>query len=277
MTENPRTPIVEVTIAAPFDAVWRALRDPAEIRRWHGWEYEDAGGLAAEIDAIYVKGASASRDTGTIEFDGLDHRFEVQERGPRATIVRVTKPGPAGDERWDEIEQGWISFVQQLRFFLERHAGHDRQTLMLSVEGAMPAAAALGIDERAPLFEAPFQRGFVIGDGDAVVILHTPPAGGGRIIAGAYGAAAAQAVAGLPSSSAPSSGRAPPKGTEPSGTVAAACPCASTTSSMRSRISTSRVIGSAPTSASARSRVGGILNGAPRTGSCRSARTIWSW
>lgn len=37
MTESDPI-IVEVTVAAPPDAVWRALRDPAEIRRWHGWE-----------------------------------------------------------------------------------------------------------------------------------------------------------------------------------------------------------------------------------------------
>ena len=28
---------IEVTVAAPVEEVWRALRDPAQLRRWHGW------------------------------------------------------------------------------------------------------------------------------------------------------------------------------------------------------------------------------------------------
>ena len=49
MTEDT-TPQIEVTIAAPVDAVWDALRDKEKIRHWHGWDFE---GLAEEIDLIY--------------------------------------------------------------------------------------------------------------------------------------------------------------------------------------------------------------------------------
>ena len=37
MTEH-RDVAVEVTIAAPIETVWRALRDRDDLRRWHGWE-----------------------------------------------------------------------------------------------------------------------------------------------------------------------------------------------------------------------------------------------
>ena len=30
--------LVEVTVPAPADAVWAALRDPAKIKDWFGWE-----------------------------------------------------------------------------------------------------------------------------------------------------------------------------------------------------------------------------------------------
>jgi uncharacterized protein YndB with AHSA1/START domain len=50
-----RAVAVETTIGAPFAAVWKALRDPAEIRRWHGWEYDEGGGLDAEISVIYLE------------------------------------------------------------------------------------------------------------------------------------------------------------------------------------------------------------------------------
>jgi len=194
MTEDDRTPIVEVTIAAPFDVVWQALRDPAEIRRWHGWEYEEGGGLAAEVDAIYGAGATASRTEGTIEFDGLDHRFEVEARADDATIVRVTKPGPAAEETWDEVEQGWVSFVQQLRFFLERQRGRDRSTLMLAVpDGPPPTPATLGLEHAEPVFSTRFQTGLAPGAGNtSLVVLHAPPGGGGRVIVSAYGSDATE-------------------------------------------------------------------------------------
>jgi len=44
---------IEVTVAAPVATVWEHLRDPGLIGRWHGWDYEEDGGLAGEIDLIY--------------------------------------------------------------------------------------------------------------------------------------------------------------------------------------------------------------------------------
>lgn len=31
--------IVDILVVAPIDVVWRALREPAEINRWFGWDY----------------------------------------------------------------------------------------------------------------------------------------------------------------------------------------------------------------------------------------------
>jgi uncharacterized protein YndB with AHSA1/START domain len=139
-----RTAAVEMTIAAPFATVWKALRDPAEIRRWHGWEYDADGGLDAEIDVIYRQGVTADQAAGTITIaDGS--RFELEDRGAE-TVVRVTMPTPAAswDEHYDDIREGWTSFVGQLRFALEQHPGEERRTLHLS------GAGALGIDAGAP-------------------------------------------------------------------------------------------------------------------------------
>jgi len=77
---------VETTISAPFETVWNALRDPFEIRRWHGWEY-DGDALADEIDVIYFQDVEADEAAGTITMaDGS--RFEVEARGPH-TVVRA--------------------------------------------------------------------------------------------------------------------------------------------------------------------------------------------
>jgi hypothetical protein len=52
--------------------------------------------------------------------------------------VRVTRTAPAGDG-WDGIYEGWMTFVQHLRFSLGRHRGEQRRTLYLS--GAAEGAA----------------------------------------------------------------------------------------------------------------------------------------
>lgn len=139
--------IVEVTVAAPVDVVWKALRDPAEIRRWHGWEYD---GLEAEIDMIFIADVSVSEERRTL--DTGEGVFQLEPRGAQ-TIVRVTRAGPARDAGWeevyDEIDEGWLTFVQQLRFALERHPGEDRRTLFLAgrlrAENGRLPADALGI------------------------------------------------------------------------------------------------------------------------------------
>lgn len=121
---------VEVTIAAPVEVVWRALRDRAEIRRWHGWDYDQ---IDAEIEEIYFSAATESAAEHTLDTGG--GVFELEARGP-ATVVRVVLAAPPDDESWqgfyDDIRQGWTTFVHQLRFLVERHRGQDRSTVYVS-------------------------------------------------------------------------------------------------------------------------------------------------
>lgn len=186
-----RVPIVELTIAAPPTTVWRALRDPTLIRRWHGWEHE---GLTAEIDAVYISGVRAREADGVLEFVGLDHRFLVTPAGDGTRLV-VDKPAPEevesdDDAPYDEIEQGWITFVQQLRYVLERHPGEERATVMLRVGGGAPLTPdAVGLDGGGGLeewFRTPHQVGLLVGD-DALLVLVAHPGGGGRLVLSAYG------------------------------------------------------------------------------------------
>jgi hypothetical protein len=143
--------VVEVAVAAPGNVIWRALRDPVEIRRWHGWDYE---GLDDEIRTIYDEDATASEVDGTLTVSAGD-RFIVEEAGD-GTLVRVRRPSDAdrGDV-FDEIDEGWTTFVQQLRFALERHPGDDRRTLFLSGQAAQNGdpspLKALGLDDIAPV------------------------------------------------------------------------------------------------------------------------------
>ena len=85
--------IVEIEIAAPVDAVWRALRDTTEIRRWFGWEYE---GLEEEIRYIFEQESTADDEAHVLD-GGPGGRIALEALGER-TVVRVTgrRPRAAG-------------------------------------------------------------------------------------------------------------------------------------------------------------------------------------
>ena len=116
----------EVTIAAPVDRVWHALRDRDELRRWHGWE---ADSLDAEIEEIYFARAEVDDAARTVTTSGT--RITVAE-GTRVTFEMTSPPeDPMWDGWYQTIVDGWGAFAQQLRFALERHPGEDRTTVYL--------------------------------------------------------------------------------------------------------------------------------------------------
>jgi hypothetical protein len=154
-----RPVIVEVAIAAPADVVWSAMRDPAEIRRWFGWDYE---GLDDEITFIFVEQVTASDADRTLDVG--DGEIALDARGD-STVVRLRRDGPADEE----INAGWLTFFQQLRFYLERHRGRERRTRL----GDAPEGGE-------PWFSDDHQSGTVLGDG--TLVIRTPQ----RTIVSAY-------------------------------------------------------------------------------------------
>lgn len=202
MTDEPdQIVLVEVVIAAPRDEVWEALRDPAQIRRWHGW---DGPGLDDEIRFIYQDDAEASPAEGTIDFPGVSARFTVEAQGDDRTVLRVTKAAPAGGGTWEDVyedvDQGWITFIHQLRFALERHPGQERRALYVegrpgeggSVIDALGFAAAATSPAGARCsvttpwgdqldgevaFRSRYQLGMTVDSyGDGLVVIHDLPA-----------------------------------------------------------------------------------------------------
>ena len=142
---------IEITLPAPIDVVWQAFRDPAVIRRWFGWDYD---GLEDEIRSVFVDETVASEPDRTLHIGG--HLLALADQGAQ-TVVRVTRAAPvdaSADTDWDafydDIEEGWISFLQQLRFVLARHPEEARRTIYRNGEtlGSPPAPAAelLGLD-----------------------------------------------------------------------------------------------------------------------------------
>lgn len=160
MTDRP--PFLEVTVAASADEVWGALRDPEQIRRWFGWEYE---GIEGEI-ALIFQGAAPE---GVELPEGVDtsidvddaaralrtgpHRIEVADEAGR-TVVRVTRVHDVDEPGWemfatdiDAIEEGWLTFFQTLAFAVARHPGAPRRTAFgMGVVGDGDPGGLTGLD-----------------------------------------------------------------------------------------------------------------------------------
>jgi hypothetical protein len=123
-TPLPTRVVVDVTIAAPIDDVWRALRDPARLAQWFGWDYDK---LAEEIDVIFLAGGVETEPGRVLDMGG--NVFELTAQGS-ATRVRMLRADAPASDTWDgifdDVDEGWTTFVHQLAFYLEAQRGVDR-------------------------------------------------------------------------------------------------------------------------------------------------------
>lgn len=169
---------MDLIISAPREAVWRAIRDPAEAMRWHGWQYD---GLSAEVDQIFA-GAQADERAGTIDVGAAIFAvLRVDEATTRVAVSRLAE----GPDEWHAIDEGWLTFVQQLRFYLEWHPGEERRTVRVHGElGDPDDAVALLDDALSELwFSSDHQQGLVVpAYGDGLAIITRTPTGGGAVV-----------------------------------------------------------------------------------------------
>lgn len=145
---NDDAMLLDVRIPAPIEEVWLAFREPALIRQWHGWEYPD---LDEEIDFIYHQRAIAEETSRTLLIGA--HAFSlVPSQDDAETLIRMTRrqaavdqvePGIDLDAFRDEIEAGWLSFLQQLRFYFAFQRGKIRHTLYFSGDSTAPVPAPI--------------------------------------------------------------------------------------------------------------------------------------
>lgn len=117
---------LRVVVAAPVDRVWSWLTEPGLIARWFGWEYD---ALDGEIDMIFVDGAARSRSLLRLETNG-GGLFRLHE-DPTGTVLELRREPPADDAAFDGIDEGWTTFVHQLRLGVERHHDEERRTFEL--------------------------------------------------------------------------------------------------------------------------------------------------
>ncbi|WP_347109599.1 SRPBCC domain-containing protein [Paenarthrobacter sp. S56] len=146
MTNN-----LSVVVNADAQQVWTMLREPSLVAQWHGWEADE---LADEIKQIYF-------DPNVVE--GPDHTSLTVHGGDEfelhpvsgGTEVKVTRAALDHDSEWaqwdEDITQGWLTFLNQLRFALERHPHGKRRTHFVSVSGPGSAIEKLGLGDLPPV------------------------------------------------------------------------------------------------------------------------------
>lgn len=220
MAETSKQVVVDITIAAPIETVWAALRDPAQIASWFGW---DAPSLDEEIKFIFIDGATGDEASHFLQFGEWEGASDAIELTTIAggTRLRLLRAG-GGPIDWtgvyEDISQGWVNFFQQLRFALEWHKGKVRRTIYLSgpsKPGVGEPSAELGLGEAADLapgeayaarlstgesasgkvwYETHFQTGLTLeqwGNGLLVVtdmgVSPKRPHGGGSVLLTTYG------------------------------------------------------------------------------------------
>ncbi|GAA0588514.1 hypothetical protein HPO96_03110 [Kribbella sandramycini] len=206
MNDSPR---IKVTVAAPPSTVWAALRDKEQIRQWHGWEFTGGvdGSLDQEIELIYF--TDVSTEGHAIDLNGGD-RIELADAAGGGTELTLIRAAVGDDPDWaryyDDITEGWITFMQQLRFAVERHPGDTRRTVLVSGTGKTAPATALdasklNVGDRYELdfpaekatgtvwFRSEHQLGLTVdGWNDGLVVLtHDAESGAARALLSLYG------------------------------------------------------------------------------------------
>ncbi|MEZ2390357.1 SRPBCC domain-containing protein [bacterium RCC_150] len=135
MTNN-----LSVVVNADAQQVWTMLREPSLVAQWHGWEADD---LVDEINEIYFNTTVVEDpDHTSLTVDGGDI-FELTPVSG-GTEVRVTRAALDHNSEWaewdEDITQGWLTFLHQLRFALERHPHGHRRTHVVSLPGGKGSA-----------------------------------------------------------------------------------------------------------------------------------------
>lgn len=132
----------EISIAAPVDAVWRALTDAEELTRWFPPEARVEPGVGGRFLRRWQSGESITerierwepnvhlRTTGLDGvWNGIVTDYHLTTRGGD-TVLRVVSSGFGTDADWDALYDafggGWDFELYGLKHYLERHRGTPR-------------------------------------------------------------------------------------------------------------------------------------------------------
>jgi hypothetical protein len=136
---------------------------------------------------IFGKKTLANEAEHTLQLGDGD-RFELFERDGGTVVRMVRAPYVAGTEWSDyyhEITEGWLSFMQQLKFMHEEHPGQERRTLFFAGTGAPEVSATLATSIPAQVgdvyYAADRQHGLTLPDlGPGLLIIGKKPPSEGK-------------------------------------------------------------------------------------------------
>lgn len=148
-----------VTVSAPPEAVWRALTDAEELKRWFPVDARVTPGAGGSIWISWGDGMEGeapitawepgrrfqwTQDRGAVKM-AVD--FHIEGKGG-TTVVRLVQSGFGDGPEWDDefhmTSGGWSYFLQHLRWYLERHAGVPRD--VLGLRDAVPLSRSEAFD-----------------------------------------------------------------------------------------------------------------------------------
>jgi len=165
--QSEHSPVTTVVLPLPLKDCWPYFREPDLVREWHGWEYD---GLDAEVKEIFVDGAAVSEDHRTLGFG--THLFNLFEDDgtTRVDVHRAPLPEESETQYLPDIDEGWTTFLQQLRFKLARHRDDPRRTITCSgtpKDTTISPVQWLGLGQ-VGLQEVGAEYGATVGPGDAL-------------------------------------------------------------------------------------------------------------
>jgi uncharacterized protein YndB with AHSA1/START domain len=141
----------EIEIAAPVEAVWKALTDAAELVRWFPLEARVETRVGGKF---FISWGPQCEGEGQVHVCEVQRRFGwlepalpppqgaagewpkqaavefvIEARGGK-TVVRMVNSGIAAadwaNEYYESLDYGWGFMLANLRFYLERHRGAAR-------------------------------------------------------------------------------------------------------------------------------------------------------
>lgn len=165
------------SMPAPRATVWQHLREPELLRRWFGWhsaEFEDEiAGLSSGFSTVEREGHAVAIG---------DHLFVLREVDP-GTQLRISRIG--GTEDAIEIDEGWVTFLEQLRYVITVQPAGPRHALMV------PAAPTSDVPwEHEEWARSTHQRTILVPAWGQVQIATIQPTTGGpasRVVVNGYG------------------------------------------------------------------------------------------
>jgi uncharacterized protein YndB with AHSA1/START domain len=151
-------------IAAPADAVWKAITEGEELTRWFcqqassepdlgGEQHIDWGGGARATQAIVVwelnshlrtEAVSPKRE-GSSDFEPYATDWYLEHEGGITRIRMVVSgfgEGADWDHEYDGTYHGWDLFHKTLKHYLEHHRGEPAANVVLYAVLAVPADKA---------------------------------------------------------------------------------------------------------------------------------------